>query len=49
MLLLDMAIHTFDSARFIVDREPLGVYLPRVGAEGLLVSRRARPPRRSST
>ena len=26
MLLLDMAIHTFDSARFLVDRQPLGVF-----------------------
>ena len=26
VLLLDMAIHTFDSARFLVDRRPLGVF-----------------------
>lgn len=26
VLLLDMAIHTLDSARFLVDRKPLGVY-----------------------
>ena len=37
VLLLDMAIHTFDSARFLVDRQAPRRLLPRMGAGRLLV------------
>ena len=38
ILLLDMAIHTFDAARYMVNGEPRSVVLPRMGAEELLVA-----------
>ena len=47
VLLLDMAIHTFDAARFLVGPRPARRLLPRVGAEAPGTSR-ARRPRRSS-
>ena len=37
VLLLDMAIHTFDAARFMVNGEPRERLLPGMGAEELLV------------
>ena len=38
VLLLDMAIHTFDAARYMVNGEPESVVLPRMGAEEFLVA-----------
>jgi predicted dehydrogenase len=34
VLLLDMAIHTFDAARYIVDRKPLAVYCRETNPKG---------------
>ena len=49
VLLLDMAIHTFDSARFLVDRRPLGVYLPASGSRRIHGTGRDPRRRPSST
>lgn len=34
VLLLDMAIHTFDAARWIIDRAPIGVYAREMNPKG---------------
>ncbi len=34
VLLLDMAIHTFDAARWIIDRQPIGVYARETNPKG---------------
>jgi predicted dehydrogenase len=34
VLLLDMAIHTFDAARWIIDRQPTGVYAREMNPKG---------------
>ena len=50
VLLLDMAIHTFDAARYMVNGDPKPSLLPRMGAGQFLVHARARrrPPSSSS-
>ena len=40
VLLVDMAIHTFDAARYMANAAPKSVLLPGVGATKLLVSKR---------